>query len=158
MRSGTIAIVAAIVCGCGSPEQVVVGQGFGAPNAGDTGVDGAAATAQRVTGFELVDATTGLDIRALADGDTINVTATPVTLHAITAPAVVGSVVFAVDGKVVRLEEHPLYSIAGDDLKTGLPYAWTVAAGTHVVSATPYSAPMAMGVAGASLTQTFHIQ
>jgi hypothetical protein len=150
--------LAANVGGCGSPEQVILGQGLGGTSLDGGGIDEGGATAQRVTGFVLVDVTTGQNIRTVADGDVINVSAAPVTLRAVTAPPVVGSVVFAVDGRIVRIEEHAPYSIAGDDLQTGKPFVWTLAAGTHRISATPYSAPAGMGIAGVTLTQTFQIQ
>jgi hypothetical protein len=137
---------------------VVLGQGAGAASLDGGSLDGAGEAAEKVTGFVLVSVATGQDIRALADGDTINVSAAPVNLRAVTSPPVVGSVVFTVDGRTVRIEEHAPYAIAGNDPITGKYYVWSIAAGTHRIGATPHSAPAGGGIAGAPLVQTFLIQ
>jgi hypothetical protein len=140
--------------GCGQPDRVVLGRGTSPFDAGgsDLGDPG------RVTGFVLVDVTTGLDRLELANGDTISLAGAPVTIRAVTAPPVVGSVVFAVDGLVVRTEENPPWAIAGNDKQTGHYYTWTIAVGTHLIAATPHSAHAGSGVAGVALEQTFQIQ
>jgi hypothetical protein len=153
----------ALFLGCGSPDQVVLGYG-----ATSGGVDAAAEseagvnTAGQVVGFELVDVNTGADLRRLADGDTINLMGGtgggPVNLRAVVQPTVVGSVLFAVDGHTARIEESAPYAIAGNDPNTGKYFAWSIAAGTHVIAATPYAARHAAGVAGGALQQTFQIQ
>jgi hypothetical protein len=154
----------ASVLGCGSAEQVVLGYGASPPGAADAAAESEASVnpAGRVLGFELVDVNTGADLRGLADGDTINLNGGtgggPVNLRAVVDPTVVGSVEFAVDGHTVRVEESAPYAIAGNDPNTGKYFVWTIAAGTHAIKATPYSARHAAGVAGGALQQTFQIQ
>jgi hypothetical protein len=142
----------ALALGCGSPEQVLLGRGL-AP-----GEDGAAPVGGRVLGFVLVEVATRLDIRPLADGDTIDTTTAPVSIRAIVEPLDPGSVVFAVDGQSVRIEENPPWLISGNDPNTGAIFRWNIAAGAHRVKATPHSAPVGGGVAGVALEQTFMIQ
>jgi len=151
------AVVLGLGIGCGSPEQVLLGMGITTSSA-DASLDVAAPDGGRVLGFELVDVTTGLDLRPLADGDTIVTTGAPVNLRAVVQLPNPGSVVFAVDGQQVRIEEHAPFAIAGNDPITGAYYAWHIAAGTHQVAATPYSAPSGGGVPGVGLQQTFKIQ
>jgi hypothetical protein len=140
----------ALALGCGSPEQVVLGRGLSNAEAGvDSG---------RVLAFVLVDVATRLDLRQLADGDTIDTTGAPVTIRAVVEPLDPGSVVFMVDGQRVRTEENPPWAIAGNDPNTGAYYVWNIAAGTRRINATPHSAPSGGGVAGVALEQTFQIQ
>ncbi len=117
------------------------------------------ATANAVVAFVLVNTTNSVDMQVLADGDTIDVSGQPpVTLRVQTEPAIVGSVAFYVDGNEVRIENHSLYAIAGNNLSTGLYNPWTLPAGSHIVKATPYSLSGGGGTPGTSLTQTFLIQ
>jgi hypothetical protein len=139
--------LAVMALGCGSPDLVILGRGGSA----DASVPGG-----RVLGFVLVDVTSGVDLRMLADGDTIDTRPMPVTIRAIVEP-LPGSVVFDLDGQPVRTEENPPYAIAGNDRVTGRYFVWTVAAGTHRIKAIPHSAPGGQGVAGISLEQTFVI-
>jgi hypothetical protein len=134
----------AVMVGCGSADQVVLGQGI---DAGES-----------VVAFVLVDVANGMDKQVLADGATIDVSSSPVTLRVQTEPAVVGSVAFYLDGAYVRTEEHSLYAIAGNSPTTGVYSRWTPAPGMHVVKATPFSLSSMGGVAGTSLEQTFLIQ
>jgi hypothetical protein len=133
--------------GCGSADQVVLGQG-----------SDDAAGPERVVAYVLVNVTSSADERVLADGDTINVTTPPGTLRVQTEPAVVGSVEFYLDGNYVRTENHSLYAIAGNNLGTGLYNPWTIAPGSHVVKAIPYTGMYHQGTPGVALEQTFVIQ
>jgi hypothetical protein len=139
----------ALALGCGTPEQVVLGRGLPTADAGPGG---------RVLAFVLVDVNTRVDLRQLADGDTIDTTGNPVTIRAVVEPLDPGSVVFAVDGQSVRTEENPPWMISGNDPNTGAIFPWNIAAGTRRVEATPHSAPAGGGVAGVALEQTFMIQ
>jgi hypothetical protein len=139
----------ALALGCGSPEQVVLGRGLPAADAGPGG---------RVLAFVLVDVNTRVDLRQLADGDTIDTTGNPVTIRAVVEPFDPGSVVFAVDGQSVRTEENPPWMISGNDPNTGAIYQWNIASGTRRITATPHSAPGGGGVPGIALEQTFQIQ
>jgi len=147
----------ALGLGCGSPEPVLLGTGLATPSA-PANADAAVPAGGRVLGFMLVDVTTGLDLRQLADGDAIVTTGAPVTLRAVVAQPNPGSVVFMVDGKSVRTEEHAPFAIAGNDPNTGAYYLWHITVGAHRVGATPYSAPSGGGVPGVALEQTFNIQ
>ena len=140
--------IAVIALGCGTPDLVVLGRGASA----DASVAGG-----RVLGFVLVDVASGLDLKTLADGDTIDTRPMPVTIRAIVEPLDPGSVVFELDGQAVRTEENPPWAIAGNDRVTGRFFVWTVAAGTHRVKAIPHGAPGGQGVAGISLEETFVI-
>jgi hypothetical protein len=137
-----------MVLGCGAPDLVVLGRGA----SGDASVAGG-----RVLGFVLVDVASGVDLRTLADGDTIDTRPMPVTIRAIVEPLDPGSVVFELDGHAVRTEENPPWAIAGNDPVTGKFFVWTVAAGPHRVKAIPHGAPGGQGVAGISLEETFTI-
>jgi hypothetical protein len=71
--------------------------------------------------------------------------------------AAVGSVVFGFDSNAsYRVENSGPYAIAGDT--TGDYHPWTPVAGSHTVSATPYSASNGGGTAGCSLTVPFTVQ
>jgi hypothetical protein len=89
---GAVVLGVVLAIRCGSPEQVVLGRG-----AAEAGADGG-----RVLAFVLVDVATRLDLRQIADGDTIDTTGAPVSIRAVVAPPDPGSVVFAVDGQSVR--------------------------------------------------------
>lgn len=150
--SRAVVLATALALGCGSPDQVLLGRGL-AP-----GGDGAVPEGGRVLAFALVDVATRLDLRQLADGDTIDTTGVPVTIRAVVEPLDPGSVVFAVDGQSVRTEENPPWMISGNDPNTGAIYRWDIAAGTRRIKATPHSAPSGGGVPGVALEQTFQIQ
>jgi hypothetical protein len=151
----------AVAPGCGSPEQVVLGYGPSTSGAVDAGAEGGVNYGVSVVGFELVDITTGLDMRQLADGDTIDLKGGtgggPVTLRALVAPTNPGSVEFDVDGNYARTEESAPYAIAGNDPNSGKYFIWNIPAGTHVIKATPWSARHRSGAQGTSLQQTFRI-
>jgi hypothetical protein len=152
LSHGALALGIALALGCGSSDQVLLGRGLTTSGA-DAGPDGG-----RVLGFVLVDVTTRLDLRPLADGDTIDTSSAPVTIRAVVEPLDPGSVVFAIDGQTVRTEENPPWMIAGNDPNTGALYDWSISLGTHRVMATPHSAPNGGGAAGVALEQTFQIQ
>jgi hypothetical protein len=153
-------LVAVAVAACGSADQVVLGFGVTQSDAGSG--DDAGVTFQ-VVAFELVDVTTGADLRQLANGDAFNQKTTgtgggPATVRAVVQPPNPGSVVFAVDGTVVRTDDGAPYSISGTDPQTGKFLTWTITDGTHAITATPYTAAGDGGVAGIPLTETFTLQ
>jgi galactose oxidase len=65
----------------------------------------------------------------------------------------VASVVFNLDGKVIRKESVMPYSVAGDN--KGSYTAWRPSVGSHTLMATPFSAPGNAGTAGKAITVTF---
>jgi hypothetical protein len=149
---------------CGGSETLVVGDGIPDANVDGGGTSSDAATAGQVVAFVLVDVTTGRDDHVLTDGETINLSGSQVTVRTQTEPAVVGSVKFYIDNNLFRIENHSLYTISGNNTTTGtydrwtLTYPMTLAAGSHIVKATPYSLGSGTGQAGTSLQQTLQIQ
>lgn len=78
-------------------------------------------------------------------------------LRANTAPAVVGSVRFGLDGAALfRTETAPPYALAGD--VAGDFAAWVPMVGPHVVMATPYSGAGATGSPGVALVSRFTVE
>jgi hypothetical protein len=72
------------------------------------------------------------------------------------AGANVSSVVFKGEGaQVIRTENVPPYSIAGDI--NGDYFAWHPAPGTHVLFVTPYSAQQGTGTPGTSIIVSYTI-
>ncbi len=114
---------------------------------------------QAVTGLTLVNADTDADIGPLADGAELDLETLPtrnLNVRANTSPAAVGSVKFAYDGNAAyRIENGAPYALAGND---GADYSpWTPAAGSHAVTATPYSGADATGAAGTVLKVSFTV-
>jgi hypothetical protein len=121
-----------------------------------------ASGAQTVSSFTLINADTDLPISGfnpMASGATLNLGTLPtrnLNLRANTNPTPVGSVRFGYDGNAnVRVENGTPYALAGDS--SGNYYAWTPSAGSHSVTATPYSGSNASGSAGSPLTITFTV-
>jgi hypothetical protein len=113
-------------------------------------------TVGSIASVSLIDAKTDKVVATLADQQTISQATFPggLTLRADTTGRI-GSVLFAVDGKVVRVEGYAPYTIAGD---AGTDfYAWDVAPGTHTLTVAPFAGPNATGEAGAVRTITFTI-
>ena len=172
--------------GCGPTEQVELGTGLessAAAGAADTaGAAGAADTAgaagasgalgvepdegdagslsadgsPRVLAFILVDATTGLDLRVLKDGDTIDLSGGPLTLRADIEPTTPASVNFYVDDKRVLTEDIPPWFLTGVDAQDQV-VAWQVSPGSREVRATPHLEAGGKGARGTSLEQTFRV-
>ncbi len=109
-----------------------------------------------VTGFTLVNASTDQDLRALGNGDTINLTADGTALSIRAAVSgTVGSVKFYVDGTAVQTENVAPYAIAGDTSGDYKP--WTPPLGTHTIKAVPYSGSSAGGTAGPAMEITITV-
>lgn len=76
-----------------------------------------------VTNFTLVNALTGEDLQPIPDETTIFLNSLPtnkLNIRANTSPAKVGSVVFRLDGKQVRIENGAPYAFAGDLLRDNI--------------------------------------
>src|SRR5271166_1897993 len=82
---GAVAAGLALLLGCGSPEEVVLGTGLPGSSfyAGDDAGLDAGPPGGRIVGFMLVDVTTATDVRPLFNGDTISRSAYPVTIRTI---------------------------------------------------------------------------
>jgi hypothetical protein len=151
--------------GCGPRDEVLLGGGLTASDAGEggsAGVENAGGSAgvasePRVIDLVLVDVTTGLDLRMLTEGETIDVTSRPVTIRAVVAPPP-GSVVFRVDGKPVHTANLAPWTISGSDAVTGKLIAWTAASGGIRIDAEPHLASDGAGRQGSELEQNFVIE
>ena len=108
--------------------------------------------------FTLVNADTDEDIKRLDEGDVIikgqndhfNIRYNPPGANP-------GSVVFKHQGKTVRRENSPPYSLAGDNNSDYLVWSGAVP-GRHMVEAIPYSEAGGAGTAGPSLVVNFSIR
>jgi CubicO group peptidase (beta-lactamase class C family) len=118
---------------------------------------GATTTTSSVSSFTLVNADTDQDLGLLSNGATVDLAALPtrnLNVRANTSPATVGSVRFVLDG-AAAVESAAPYALFGD---SGGNYApWTPAAGSHTLTATPYSGSGATGTAGTPLTVQFNV-
>jgi hypothetical protein len=159
------AILATSFLGCGPRDEVLIGAGLTSSDAGaggSAGVENATGTLgvagePRVIDLVLVDATTGLDLRMLNAGDTIDVTSMPVTIRAVVEP-LPGSILFKVDDKAFHTENAPPWTINGSDPVTGKLIPWTAASGDIRIDAEPYLESDANGGRGRELNQNFVIE
>jgi hypothetical protein len=112
-----------------------------------------------VTGLTLINADTDQAIGPLTPGMVVNYAqlgTRHINLRA-DVNAAVGSVVFGFDANDhYRVESAAPYAIEGDT--TGDYHPWTPTAGSHTVTATPYSASNGSGTAGCALTVSFTVQ
>jgi len=113
---------------------------------------------QSVTSFTLINASSDQDIRTLAVLDTIDPAkdGTSLALRANTDPAVVGSVVFQLDGSNTRTESVAPYSFSGDN--SGDYSQMDLTSGDHTIKATPYSASGGGGTPGTALSIQVHMK
>jgi hypothetical protein len=123
-------------------------------------VNNAPVAGQQVTTLMLVNAATDQDIRALVPGETIDLAALPsqnLNIRAITNPASVGSVKFALSGAQVKntTETGAPYALYGD--KDGNYNAWVPAVGSFTLVATPYTGAGGGGTAGTPLSLSFSV-
>lgn len=111
-----------------------------------------------VTSLTLVNADTERDLMTLNNGAVLNLAALPTRNLNIRAniSGTVECVRFALDANSnYRTENYAPYSLAGD---SGTAYdAWTPSAGSHILTATAYSADNASGIVGTPLTITFSV-
>ena len=116
-------------------------------------------SSQSITSFELVNAQTGADIKAIPNGANINVSSLPQTclnIRANTSPTSVGSVVFNYDGNASYHSENYIpYYIGGKTNNN--PSCWTLATGNHTLIATPHSSSNGGGTIGNSLNISFTV-
>jgi PKD repeat protein len=114
----------------------------------------------QVFGFNLLDATQGLDLGPLYDQSVYSLGSLPsqISIRANTDPALVGSVRFQLDGQVVLYTANDApYLLRGRD-QNGKYIPWTPTVGTHVLRATAYTGPNATGKAGPTRQITFTIR
>jgi hypothetical protein len=119
------------------------------------------AQAPAVTQLTLINADTDQDISILRNGaiiDYADLGTKNISVRANTAPANVGSVVFTLNGRVVRTENIVPYALGGDNM--GNPpdyYAYSLPTGTHTLTATPYTNTYGRGTAGTAFTVRFTV-
>ncbi|WP_216689123.1 hypothetical protein [Hymenobacter siberiensis] len=108
--------------------------------------------------YTLVNANTGLDIQALVNGATLNLSTLltrNLNIRANTNPATVGRVEFALCGAQTwsQTEMVPPYALFGDN-GAGNYFAWTPTAGGYTLTATSYTAG---GIAGTPRSIAFSV-
>ena len=129
-------------------------------NGGDNGEDNAPETNSiQVSSFTLVDASTGVELKELEDGDNIILSELPspyLNIRANTIPEQVGSVKFSLNQNPnFHLENSIPYAMAGD---IGDSYnAWTPSLGVHTLTARPYTDFNGTGAQGISLEINFTV-
>lgn len=112
----------------------------------------------RIVQFILVDVATGRDLHLLMNGDTIDTSIfSNFTIRAVTQPGRIGSVVFLLNNKTVRIENRPPYSISGDIYGGGGFLRWTLDSGHYSIVATPYSKGRGRGFQGVPLSLSITI-
>lgn len=116
-----------------------------------------------LAGLMLVDAEKDRPVYPLTDGAVLD----PKTLQTSSLNVIasqggpVGSVRFTLDGKEVRVENAPPFTIGGRKItsKGGVNYgAWTPSEGEHELVATPFSGPDATGEKGAAISVRFRLK
>jgi hypothetical protein len=111
-------------------------------------------TAPTLANIMLVDAATDADLGVFGNGTVIDLSGgKQYTVEANPGTGTLGSVVFRIDGAVERVETTPPYTIAGDAGTDHNP--WTVPAGAHTLTVTPFSGANGTGIAGPTITATF---
>ncbi len=114
---------------------------------------------QRVESFTLINAETDKSIQSIPNGAIIDLSKLPtqqLNIRANTNPGKVGSVVFILDGKKVRIENGAPYALAGDN-PAGDYHNWTLPLGDHTLTAIPYSNYNGKGAEGTALTIHFTV-
>jgi hypothetical protein len=109
-----------------------------------------------VTGFSLIDANVDQVLGDLEEGAIIQLEpGDNLSVRANTDPAMVGSVIFNLNGQNVQTENVTPYALAGDSNGdyAGFPFS----EGDYVLTATPFSDSNGSGTEGASLTVSFSI-
>ena len=118
-----------------------------------------ATSGQQIASLRLVNVDTTQPIAGfdpLPDGVTLTLSALPphFTMEALTAPAVVGSVVFVVDSAPPHVEKGAPYTVnMGAGTSQWGP--WYPSVGSHVVRVTPYTLSGGNGQAGQTKTLAF---
>ncbi len=118
-----------------------------------------------VTSFSIVSAETGQPIPGLEEIksedfqlDLAQLPTTKIALRANTDPATVGSVAFGYDDlPAYKIENYLPYCINGDSQGVCANWSNALTPGTHTVTATPYAAQSAQGLAGKSLSVRFTV-
>jgi N-acetylneuraminic acid mutarotase len=109
----------------------------------------------RVTDLTIVNAADGSALGPLVDGVDLTLPPGASSISIISGAAgSVGSVVFAVDGRRVHVENSAPYSIAGES-GNGVFKPWTPPTGSHTLTVTPYMGQDGAGASGTTVTIHF---
>ncbi len=103
------------------------------------------ALAQEISSFTLINAEEDIEIGVLADGDSIHIPDLNTNELSIRAnnSGQIGSIVFRLDGEIIRAENTPPYALFG---KSGSNYnSWTPEFKTYRITATAHSFPQGQG-------------
>ncbi|MBV8879573.1 MAG: FecR domain-containing protein [Planctomycetaceae bacterium] len=115
-----------------------------------------------IVSFSVVDVDSGKPVAGLdpvPDEAVLVLASLPrINLRANVLPATTGSVVFGFDGNAAfNLQNGPPYAAYAQGDK-GRYQAWTLAPGSHTLTATPYAAARGGGSAGGALTLAFRVR
>ncbi|MEO6455558.1 MAG: MBG domain-containing protein, partial [Ginsengibacter sp.] len=112
-----------------------------------------------LTSFTLINAQTDTPIQPIPDGSNFDINTLPFTklnIRANAGAANPASVVFILDGKIVRTENGAPFAIGGDSPPGDYHY-WTLPLGEHTLTAIPYAGSNGKGTAGIPLTIHFTV-
>lgn len=115
-------------------------------------------TRQVVSSLVLVNARTDQDIKALQNGDVIDLASLPtrnLNIRAVVHPDTVGSVVFNLNNELIVRENLAPYAVGGDI--NGNYRSWTLPIGNHTLTATPYALANGTGIQGKGYSVTFTV-
>ena len=142
--------------------SLVVVDNLGASSSADNvtlTIQANASAAGSLSGLVLLNADTNIDIQNLIEGTTLNLNSLPnhLNIKALTAPSIVGSVVFNLRGAATRnqVETESPYALFGDT--DGNYNNWTPVIGNYSLTATSYSKGGGTGVAGTPLVINFKV-
>jgi lysophospholipase L1-like esterase len=121
-------------------------------------LEGRRLLAAALSGMDLVDANTDLDISPLVNGTVVDLSTSDkkISVQAnVAAGATVGSVQWALDGVVFRSENSQPFCAANDVSGDLLP--WNVSAGQHTLTVTPFNGANRTGGSGPAINATFTV-
>ncbi|TLU98678.1 Kelch repeat-containing protein [Dyadobacter sediminis] len=140
--------------------SLVVKDNLGASSAADQvtlNIQPSPTASQQVTEFRLINADNDQVIQTITEGAVLNLNAFSKNLNiqAVTNPAVVGSVKFALTGPQTKnqTETDAPYALFGDT--KGNYYNWVPATGNYTLTATPFTQANGKGTVGTGLTVHF---
>jgi hypothetical protein len=109
-----------------------------------------------ITKFTLINSTTQQEIRALADGDTIDMIKDGSALNIrADGTGLVSSVSFSLDGSLFNLDNAAPFAVGGD--MDGNYGSWTPSLGDHTLKAVPFPLANTEGTAGSPLEISFKV-
>ena len=112
----------------------------------------------QLTGFTLVNADNGQDIKQLVEGETLNLPSLPtrnLTVRANTTSTSIASVAFDLSGSqsLSTTDNSAPFTLFGDKNGTYTPWA-SLGTGSYTIKATPYNGSAATGISGSPITLT----